>query len=303
MSPLTVSIGIPAYNEAQNIRELLVTLLRARRETFVLKEILVVCDGCTDDTVKLVRSLQNPLIRLIEHTHRRGQQVRQNEILRLFEGEVLVLLEADTLPETPETIDALVAPFLEATPSLGLVVGSVTRLKTRYFLEEVLNFGSNLKGSLFAEWRGGDNIYICHGHAGRALSRRFTEKLFWPGEVPEDAYMYLSLKESGFSLQRVPRALFLARNVGSISDRKRQVEKFLSGKKALLQFFPADMLNREYTLPKSLLLEHILRSFLRSPILTILYIVEVLCNRFYSTSRSRFNPCYRPYASSKFLKT
>ena len=46
-----ISVIIPAYNEAKNILQVLEPL----REVPAIKEIIVVSDGSTDDTVELVR--------------------------------------------------------------------------------------------------------------------------------------------------------------------------------------------------------------------------------------------------------
>ena len=48
---LTVTIGIPAYNEEANVRNLLVSLLAQKETNFKLQEIIVVSDGSTDKTV------------------------------------------------------------------------------------------------------------------------------------------------------------------------------------------------------------------------------------------------------------
>ena len=47
---LTVSVGIPAYDEEANIKSLLEAILQQRQENFILKSIIVVSDGSTDRT-------------------------------------------------------------------------------------------------------------------------------------------------------------------------------------------------------------------------------------------------------------
>lgn len=176
---LNISIGIPAYNEARNIRELLMALLAQKQGCFSLEEIIVVCDGCDDETAALARSVDHPLIKVIENKERLGQQVRQNDIVRSYRGGILILLEADTLPANSDTLERLVAPFL--IPSMpapvSMVVGSSRSIEPASFFERVLYCGSRLKQGMFAEWKSGLNIYECNGQSGRALSRALTEQL------------------------------------------------------------------------------------------------------------------------------
>ncbi len=47
------TIGVMAYNEAQNIRHALHALLAQELQTVEVVEILVMASGCTDDTVEL----------------------------------------------------------------------------------------------------------------------------------------------------------------------------------------------------------------------------------------------------------
>ncbi len=46
----TISIGIPAFNEAVTIKRLLRSVLAQKEKGFVLREIIVLCDGSTDGT-------------------------------------------------------------------------------------------------------------------------------------------------------------------------------------------------------------------------------------------------------------
>ena len=54
-SKQTVTIGIPAHNEAENISYLLRSILRQKQRNYKLEKIIVVCDGCTDNTEDKVK--------------------------------------------------------------------------------------------------------------------------------------------------------------------------------------------------------------------------------------------------------
>ena len=120
---LKVSIGIPAYNEGQNIANLLDHLLAQKLpDDIKLEEIIIVASGCTDNTVNIVKEYRkkNPVVKLIEEKERGGQASATNLIIDSASGEILVLGCADTLP-TSEALAHLVKP-LENT-STGATVG------------------------------------------------------------------------------------------------------------------------------------------------------------------------------------
>ena len=55
---LTVTIGIPAYNEEKNIGRLLRALLRQKTNGLSIKKIIVISDASTDKTSQIVRGFK-----------------------------------------------------------------------------------------------------------------------------------------------------------------------------------------------------------------------------------------------------
>jgi glycosyltransferase involved in cell wall biosynthesis len=92
-----VTVGIPAYNEEQNIAN----LLRSLEERRSLVSEVIVSDDSSDGTPGLVRDIaqRSPLtIRLFHHDARRGAAAAWNEIFRKATGDVILLYDADTIP-------------------------------------------------------------------------------------------------------------------------------------------------------------------------------------------------------------
>ena len=93
-----VSIGVCAYNELRRIAALLDSLLdQSLPEDFVLKEIIVVASGCTDGTDRLVeeRTKVDARLVLIRESERLGKSSALNKILSRYEGDILILANAD----------------------------------------------------------------------------------------------------------------------------------------------------------------------------------------------------------------
>ena len=89
----TVSIIIPAYNEAAGIGQLLAYLRRATADEPAL-EIMVVDGGSTDDTRALARRAGATVVR----SPRKGRAAQLNYGARQARGEILYFLHADSYP-------------------------------------------------------------------------------------------------------------------------------------------------------------------------------------------------------------
>ena len=118
-APPTVSVLIPAYNEAPVIVASVNRLLASPGEDF---EIIVIDDGSKDGTGDRVREAfaDNPRVRLIQIANS-GKAHAANVGLRAARGEVIVALDADT-QFAPGTIRKLTRWF--ADPDVGAVAGN-----------------------------------------------------------------------------------------------------------------------------------------------------------------------------------
>ncbi|MDP3685603.1 MAG: glycosyltransferase [bacterium] len=284
MNPrLTVSIGMTAYNEAANIRPLLSALLLQREDGYTLKEILVISDGSTDATAACARSVRDPRLHVSERHDRQGQQARQNELLRTYQGDILVLMEADTLPANDRTIAELVRPFWERSSSnLGMVVGSTLLVPPRSFLEIILLHEDELKQAMFAELEEGrddSHVYACRGQAMKALSGTFARQLSWPADVPEDAYAYFAARQRSLRVLKQPAATVYMKGVSTLSDRVRQYAKFSSGRDVLKACVPPDVVHAAYALPRRLIAKQVFRAVRRKPLWTLLGLFEMAWTR------------------------
>src|SRR5215467_15696009 len=105
----SVTIAIPAHNESQNIYDLLTNLVHQRQYTFVLDNIFVVCDGCTDNTVELARQLSNhyPVIKVLDDSLRKGKSQRLNEIYQQNKSDIIITLDGDCMPSNAYVINEM----------------------------------------------------------------------------------------------------------------------------------------------------------------------------------------------------
>ena len=119
------SLIIPAYNEQLGIAPVLEDLQSILTAAQCEYEIIVVNDGSTDDTGKLLRS--HPGIRLIEHRRNLGYGAALKTGIRNAKHSLIVITDADgTYPN--ERIPELVA----LAPQSDMVVGARIGANVRY---------------------------------------------------------------------------------------------------------------------------------------------------------------------------
>src|SRR3989344_7504183 len=104
---LTVTVGIPAYNEEANIAKLLKRVLAQHELGFLLKRVIVVSDASTDSTDAIVSRFQDRKTELLRNTKRKGQSYCQNLIFSQSSSDIVVILEADTLPSSKNYLNDL----------------------------------------------------------------------------------------------------------------------------------------------------------------------------------------------------
>ncbi|MFF2464687.1 glycosyltransferase [Streptomyces mirabilis] len=117
-APVTepVSVLVPAYNEAKCIENTVRSLMASEHPV----EVLVVDDGSSDGTARIVEDLLLPNVRVVRQ-HNAGKPAALNRGLANARHDIVVMMDGDTVFE-PATVRELVQPF--ADPSVGAVAGN-----------------------------------------------------------------------------------------------------------------------------------------------------------------------------------
>lgn len=164
MQTPSLSLVIPALNEAENI-EPLVTEIMGIAPRINLAEIIYVNDGSTDNTLETLKALraQYPQIRILSHDKRSGQSAAMMTGARGARGDLIVTLDGDGQND-PSDIPALYNLYIKESAnnnrvamvagqrrkrndSLGKRVSSRIANKVRAFLlqDGVRDTGCSLK--------------------------------------------------------------------------------------------------------------------------------------------------------------
>lgn len=112
-----ISVVVPVYNEAKTIRE----ILEKVNSIDIDKEIIVVDDGSSDGTDKMLRDIKYDNLKVIHHTTNRGKGAAFLTGLSHTAGEFVIIQDADLEYEPqdyPRLLDAIIKN------NAGLVLGA-----------------------------------------------------------------------------------------------------------------------------------------------------------------------------------
>ena len=210
-----VSVILPAYNERDNLRQLVPDIEAVLRGHGLSYEILVVDDGSTDGTSEMMRELVSAEVVSVRLRRNAGKSAALAAGLARARGKFVVLMDADGQDDPREMLRLVIA--LAADERLDLVTGRrtvrhdrfVKRTTSRLFnrvtsvvtgvpghdfnsglkvMRRELATGLNLYGELhryipvLAHWRGYRvaEIEVEH-HARRHGVTKFGRARFWRG--------------------------------------------------------------------------------------------------------------------------
>lgn len=110
---MKLSIIVPAYNEEKTISEILKRVLDVNYGD-IDKEILVVDDGSTDNTLPLAKEFAktHKEIKIIEHKRNKGKGAGVATGIKNATGDILIIQDAD-LEYNPQDIPRLIDPIIK----------------------------------------------------------------------------------------------------------------------------------------------------------------------------------------------
>ena len=225
-STIDFSVIIPAYNEELVIGPVikrLVTHLDNLNRTY---EVLVVSDGSTDETNRVVKGFESP-VRLIELPYNIGNGAAIKTGIRRAHGEIIICMDADG-QHRPEDVER----FLKDCERFDMVVGARSKGSQAGIHRSVANSVYNL----FASYVTGRRIEdLTSGFRAMKtnVAKRFVGLL--PNGFSYPTTITLSMMRSGYSVKYIP--IDTEQRVG-----KSKIRIFSDGPKFLLVIMKICML-------------------------------------------------------------
>jgi glycosyltransferase involved in cell wall biosynthesis len=191
-----VSVLVPAKDEAENLPLFMEQAAVAfASDPKVRYEVVVVDDGSTDDTARVLRDLgtQYAFLRVATHRNQRGIADALRTGYLTSRGHVLVFYPAD-LQFKPEDIPRLVAPILD--DKADMVTGFKQGQYDKAFVSGIYN---NLSRRLF-------DVQVRDLNSVKAYRREIMDQL--PVRPDWHRYMVVIAAAQGYSIAEVPVPLY-----------------------------------------------------------------------------------------------
>ncbi len=266
----TISIGIPAYNEESNIKQLLTSVLEQKGSGFRIKEVLVFSDGSTDRTAERVRSIHDKRIKLVADTDRLGKSARLNQIFETFSGDVLILMDADI-----KIRDAMLFQKIMNRSTLqrnGIISVNTTPLEGKTLFERIINYSVQIQMDLRKQWNKGNNYLAYNGRflvLEKALAKSINIK---QRLVNHDALLYFSAVKKKYVPQYISELSIYYRSPASLKDHIGQSNRFQISQNELKTKLPKHA-EDAYMIPRLILLTTLVKYFVLNPFYFISYLL------------------------------
>lgn len=222
---INCSIGICAYNEEQNIGKALQVLQNQKLEKVEIAQIVVVASGCTDRTEDIVLeyAAADDRIKLIHQDQRQGKSSAVNECIKNATSDVVVLLSADTQPQS-DAIEQLVLPFQDA--KIGMTGGRPVPVNNP---ETFIGF------CVTYMWELHHYIALQHPKCGEMIAFRRIFNSIPPTSAVDEAAIETIIREKELQMQYVPEAVVKNKGPENISDFIKQRRRIYSGHLVLIK--------------------------------------------------------------------
>lgn len=271
MKKFTLTIGIPAYNEEANIQNMIESLLKQKGTSFRMEKIIVVLDGCTDNTLKIVREIasKNKIVKIFTDGKRTGKATRLNQIYRLNKSQFIGTFDADIVLERDCELELLVKEFLRSK-KVNVVAARQYPSPPNRIMGRFSNASFLILQHASMKWRNGNNIHSLQGSAS-ILRGDFAKSFKHPvNTVCDQGYLYFTAIKGGrnsFKFAKTTRIIFSA--VSTFSDwRKLGARTMAYDRQDMSKYFGEKIL-KEYNMPEKFIYSSILYVLVRDPIGTI----------------------------------
>ena len=264
MNKLEVSIGIPAYNEAKNIKKVLSGILAQNQEGWKLKEIFVICDGCTDKTAEKAREVESKELIVLEDGLRKGKTKRLNELFKMVKGEILIMFDGDIGCANKNVITTLLKPF--ENKKVALVGGNSQPYRPKTFVEKAVYSTFTVFYESRKKLKKGHNVF---GATGSILAARtaFVKPIIIPKVVSEDAYLYLYCISKKYLFRYVDEAVIYYKLPSNFKDYFKQVLRS-APVSVTTEMYPhfGTRAYKEFKRPAGFYVQQIFTAFMQNPV-------------------------------------
>lgn len=298
----TLTIGIPAYNEEKNIENLLKSIQSQIYSTVSLNHIIVICDGCTDRTVEIVKKIgyKDSRIKIIESKVRSGKAEALNKLYKESNTDYLMTIDADVIFKGRSDIE-IMAKVMSGNPKLKMVGPSHHPTKSHTLFGNFSRLSALIFFDAVYEFNKGNNFYSCM--SVEFMRKSFYKSFLFPTKtVADQCYAYgQAIKNSTDGYQLVKNSGVIFGVAQTFYDwRVLSVRSTLGDKNDTIKHY-GDSILPLYTMPRKILIRSTLKWLLKSPVYSIGAVIMNLYIRLFPYNHKVKNGIWEMVDSSKEL--
>ena len=298
---LTVTVGIIAHNEQENISNLLISIAKQKQVGFNLEKILVICDGSTDETAKRANKMSKKFtyIKVFNDGKHLGKIKRLMELYKRNESDIVMSFDGDTVLARPDTLEKMVSKFTK--PEIVYVGASGMPTKGRTLVETCINTWDKLWDLATKDVNGGNNIYNVHGF-GTALRKDFAKRVKFPKGITADARMlYFTARKEGKEFIYAKDAFVSYRSPSTLEEFLSRIHRSSKQGVKFSEVYGKWVENEYTSIPMANKVGAIVQMLSTSPIRTILSGIFMLIAYKYPYTQAYItnNGFWRPISSTK----
>lgn len=276
---LTVTVGIPAYNEEANILAILRAVLSQQGRSYILKKIIVLSDASSDRTQEKVIKFAktHKKVSLLAGKKRRGKVARLNQLYRRNTSDILIVFDADVMLGSYCTIEEMVRILMHEKKTV-LIAAHQIPIRPKTFIGRIIYTGYEFWDRTRLSMPRQDHIQNLYG-AATALRGTFVKQFQFPSDITDDrGYLYLVAKEHG-NFHYTKKAWIYYHPVSTLDDFYKLADRsFTKNQDVLVKYF-SEKVYDFYTIPMKNKLKAIALTFLHSPFYTTMAMVLNLITR------------------------
>ena len=196
-------------------------------------DIVVACDGCSDNTAELCRQFSDLRVQVVEFAERRGKGTCLNDAVSRASGDFLLMTDVRQSLD-PQALRELVANLSD--PRVGVVSGQL-RLR---------DMNTGFAQGMDAYWRYETLLRSAESLSGSTIGvsgalytmRRELFQPLPPGTVLDDVLVPMNVVAAGYRVVFEPLALAWDRPSQQPADERRRKIRTLAGNYQLVQLAP-----------------------------------------------------------------
>jgi glycosyltransferase involved in cell wall biosynthesis len=275
----TLTVGIPAFNEEQNIANLLSHLIKQNLAGFHLEKIIVISDGSSDKSVEKAKTVIDDRIQIIDGSMRCGKAQRLNQLFEMTNTDILITIDADVAPHDSHFLQKIASTFIENREVNLVCVKVIPASDSATLITKILAHSQRLKMALFEKIRNISPVYLFIGRAF-GYSKTLYKQLKFPTHLmAEDAYVSLFCLKNDLQIAYQNKAIIYYAPPANLNDHLKQSARFYNSESQLKNYFGEDFIKKAYTIPRNMMFQSFIQGFTDAPVLTLLYSLVLIYSK------------------------